>query len=63
VLDAERIVPTLPDAIMSLTGAIMAGHRAITLISGPSATADIELSRVQGVHGPRQLEIVVIAEA
>ena len=54
----ERVVADLPEAVGAVAAAA-AGRRPVTLISGPSATSDIELERVEGVHGPRRLEVVV----
>jgi L-lactate dehydrogenase complex protein LldG len=60
VVEAERIVAAVPDAVAALAEAAAAG-RPITLVSGPSATSDIELDRVEGVHGPRTLDVLVVA--
>jgi L-lactate dehydrogenase complex protein LldG len=57
VLEAQ-IVPGVPDAVAALREAAVAG-RPITMVSGPSATSDIELQRVEGVHGPRRLDVIV----
>ena len=61
IVYAAQIVDNLPAAISRLTGSVTTG-RPLTFISGPSATSDIELSRVEGVHGPRTLEVVIVRE-
>ena len=62
VVAEEQIVATVPDAVERLGEAARDG-RPVTLVSGPSATSDIELDRVEGVHGPRRLEVLVVAPA
>jgi L-lactate dehydrogenase complex protein LldG len=59
IVDAADIVPSVPDAIARL-GDFAAAGQPITLVSGPSATSDIELDRVEGVHGPRTLDVFVV---
>jgi L-lactate dehydrogenase complex protein LldG len=59
VVRSAQVVGTVPEAIRKLGETVRTGRRPVTFISGPSATSDIELSRVEGVHGPRRLEIVL----
>jgi L-lactate dehydrogenase complex protein LldG len=61
VVRAEQIVASVPEAIEALAEAAR-DRRPITFVSGPSATSDIELERVEGVHGPRRLDVFVVGE-
>lgn len=70
---ARRALSLVPDVLVVVVAAssvepdlerywrLVRPDRPLTLISGPSATSDIELNRVEGVHGPRRLHVVVVS--
>ena len=59
VVFADQLVDDVPAAITRCAETVRVSQSPLTLISGPSATSDIELHRIEGVHGPRRLDVIL----
>lgn len=60
IVGAEQVVGQVPEGVAAIASAVAEQAAPVTFVSGPSASSDIELERVEGVHGPRHLLVLVI---
>ena len=60
IVPADELVPTLDIALGRIDALVRSGRSYVTLMTGPSRTADIERALTVGVHGPRELHIVLV---
>jgi L-lactate dehydrogenase complex protein LldG len=60
VVNEDQVMETVPEAVAAIGEGLEKRRFPVTLISGPSATSDIELIRVEGVHGPRTLDVILV---
>jgi L-lactate dehydrogenase complex protein LldG len=60
IIEEAQVVDGVPAAMRRLSDELRRSRRPLTFVSGPSATSDIELSRVEGVHGPRRFGLIVV---
>ena len=60
LVSADELVPTLDVALDRINALVRAGRPYVTLMTGPSRTADIERALTVGVHGPRELHVVLV---